>query len=166
MKQFGRLIAAALLLGGQFAVVQAQAGPALDEALGVHCGRTACTITNNPGGDIDVFTRAAQEVVSEGKHLRIDGLCASACVLLADLARANTCITPAAEMAVHKAYVVQVVGHTTVNGAAVPVGNLIARQDPPQSADIDAWIRRHGGYPTEGVNVMPLKAAALFWTMC
>jgi hypothetical protein len=125
-----------------------------------------CTISNNPGGDVGLFKQAAQEVLGEGKQLRIDGVCASACVVLADLARLNTCITADAQLEVHQAYVIKVVGKTIVNGAVVPVGNLVRREDPPQSPDIDQWVRSHGGYPAEGMNVIPAAAAAQFWRMC
>jgi hypothetical protein len=165
MKFAVQVLGPAILVGAQFAVVDAQAGQALDQALGGHCAGVTCTITNNPGGDIDLFARAAKEVVREGRHLRIAGMCASACVLLADLARANTCVTPSAQLAVHKTYVINVTGEAIANGQEIPVGDLLARQDPPQSPDVDRWIRANGGYPSEGVNILPLKSAR-FWATC
>jgi hypothetical protein len=143
-----------------------QAGPALDAALQARCARTTCTIRDNPGGDIQLFQQAAQEVLDEGKLLVIDGFCASACVILADLARSNTCITASAQMAVHKASVIEVTGTARVEGREVPVGKLLRREDPPQSPDIDRWIRNHGGYPTKGVKIIPIKDARQFWAMC
>jgi hypothetical protein len=87
-------------------------------------------------------------------------------VILADLARSNTCITADAQMAVHKASVIEVTGKTYVDGREVPTGKLIRREDPPQSADIDKWVRAHGGYPTKGVMIIPVRDAKKFWPMC
>jgi hypothetical protein len=144
----------------------AQAGQALDAALQGRCWRSTCTIHDNPGGDIQLFQAAAQEVLSEGKYLIIDGFCASACVILADLARSNTCITVDAQMAVHKASVIEVTGTARVEGRDVPVGRLLRRENPPHSADIERWVINHGGYPSKGVKIIPLKDARQFWPMC
>ena len=38
---------------------------------------------HNPGGEIEVYRRAARELLNEGKLLVIDGVCASASVILA-----------------------------------------------------------------------------------
>ena len=166
MKTLSCMVAFAFAAGTSFMSVEANAGQALDQALQAHCGRTTCTISNNPGGDIAVFQAAAQEVLTEGKHLRIDGFCASACVVLADLARSNTCITADAQFAVHQASVVEVTGQQLIGGQEVPVGRLIRRENPPQSPDIDRWIQAHGGYPADGLNMIPVKAALQFWPAC
>jgi hypothetical protein len=154
------------LVAGAFFDSPVQAGPALDQALRAHCTKSTCTIRDNPGGDIQLFQAAAQEVLDEGKYLVIDGFCASACVILADLARSNTCITTDAQMAVHKASVIEVTGTARVEGRDVPVGRLLRREDPPQSTDIDRWVRDHGGYPSKGVKIIPVKDARKFWPMC
>jgi hypothetical protein len=159
-------LALALAAGAFFVSPPVQAGAALDAALRAHCGKTTCTIRDNPGGDIQIFQAAAQEVLDEGKYLVIDGFCASACVILADLARSNTCLTTKAQMAVHKASVIEVTGTARVQGREVPVGRLLRREDPPQSQDIDGWVRAHGGYPSKGVKVIPVKEARKFWPMC
>jgi hypothetical protein len=139
------------------------AGPALQEALQGTCQRTVCTVRHNDGGDVDVFRSAARELVNERKSLVIDGYCASACVLLADLARSNTCITSNADFAVHKSFTSRV---AVVAGRVVPVGPVIKRQDPPQSADINRWVYAHGGYPSNGVMRIPVSAALNFWRSC
>jgi hypothetical protein len=69
-------------------------------------------------------------------------------------------------MAVHKASVIEVTGTARVQGREVPVGRLLRREDPPQSPDIDRWIRANGGYPSKGVKVIPIKEARKFWPMC
>jgi hypothetical protein len=138
----------------------ASAGPALDEALQRNCTRTTCTVRHNPGGEIEVFQRAARELLSEGKRLVIDGVCASACVILADIARSNTCVTARAKLQVHQATVVRFTGQSV--GGQRPIAELVRREDPPHSPDIDRWVRSHGGYPAQGVKLIPGK----FWRSC
>ena len=142
------------------------AGEALDQALQMHCARSLCVIRDNRGGDVALFQRAAREVIAEGKTLVIDGFCASACVVLADLARSRTCMTLDAEIAVHKTSVMEVPADAVIAGPDLPPGRLLRRADPPQSADINHWVYAHGGYPAEGVMVMPLDAARAFWPLC
>jgi hypothetical protein len=159
----GIALSAAVLL----APVPSQAGSALDEVLRPACrGEPVCVIQDNPGGDVVAFEAAAQEVLSEGKKLVIDGKCDSACVILADIARTNTCLTSKAELAVHQSATLKIVGTTSVRGRSVPVAKVISRQDPRQSADIAEWVRSRGGYPTEGFMKIPIEEARMFWRMC
>jgi hypothetical protein len=147
--------------------VPASAGTALDKALKTACrGEPVCVVTDNGGGEVALFQRAAEEVLSEGKRLVIDGRCESACVILADIARSNTCLTPRAELAVHQAATVKIIGKTHQRGRAVSVGKVVGRRDPPQSDDINAWVASHGGYPVEGFMTIPLEDARLFWRLC
>jgi hypothetical protein len=156
----------AVVAGCQVVASGAHAGPALDEALQPNCSRTTCTVRHNPGGDIELFKRAASELVTEGKHLVIDGVCASACVILADIARRNTCLTPSAKMQVHQAMVVRFTDRAVGSGGRNPVAELVRREDPPHSPDIDRWVRSHGGYPAKGVMQIPLSQARKFWAAC
>jgi hypothetical protein len=158
---------AALLVALPLMTGAVAAGPALDKALRPACRAAAvCVINDSPGGDVAIFQSAAQEVLREGKKLVIDGRCVSACVILADLARANTCLTPRAELAVHQSATLKIVGRAYDSGRAVAIGRVVSRQDPPQSADINAWVASHGGYPEKGFMAIPLQDARLFWAMC
>ena len=160
-------LAGTALLGAiLLAPVPSEAGSALDKVLQPACREVTCVIQDNPGGNVVTFEAAAQEVLSEGKQLIIDGKCDSACVILADIARSNTCLTPKAELAVHQSAIIKIVGKTSVSGRSVPVAKVISRQDPPQSADIAAWVNSRGGYPTEGFMKIPIEEARLFWSMC
>jgi hypothetical protein len=161
-----QLAATALLAAMLLAPVPSEAGSALDKVLQPACREAICVIQDNAGGNVVAFEAAAQEVLSEGKKLVIDGRCDSACVLLADIARTNTCLTSKAELAVHQSATLKIVGKTYVQGRSVPVAKVISRQDPPQSADIAAWVKSHGGYPIEGFMKIPIEEARLFWTMC
>jgi hypothetical protein len=161
-----RLLVLVVLVVALVSPPSSEAGEALDAVLQTHCGGGICTIRDNAGGDIGAFQRAAREIVAEGKHLVIDGFCASACVVMADLARANTCITAKAEIAVHKTSLIEVPPNIVVSARDVPEGRFIRRVDPPQAADIDRWVRAHGGYPVDGFMVIPVQDARKFWPMC
>jgi len=78
----------------------------------------------------------------------------------------GTCITTDAQIAVHKASIIRVTGKTVVDGREVPTGRLLRREDPPDSDDINEWVYAHGGYPTKGVKIIPVKDARQFWPMC
>jgi hypothetical protein len=158
---------AALFSGLVLAPFAASAGPALDEVLRHACrSNPVCVIESNSGGDVTAFQLAAHEVLAENKRLVIDGRCESACVILADIARTRTCLTERAELAVHQAATMKIVATTYVRGRAVPIGKVVSRQDPPQSADIHAWVAEHGGYPADGFRIIPIEDARQFWSMC
>ena len=164
---FAAFAVAAVVAVDVASVEAASAGPALNQAIPSGCSRTTCVVHDNPGGEISVFQSAARELVAEGKHLVIDGRCASACVVLADMARSNTCITQNARIEVHQAEIVEFTGQMTmVAGQPVPVAHLVRREDPPQSPDINRWVKAHGGYPTSGLMEIPVSAAKQFWSMC
>jgi hypothetical protein len=145
----------------------ASAGSALDRVLHTACRtKPVCVIDYNSGGEVAAFQRAAEEVLAEGKQLVIDGRCESACVILMDIARANTCLTPRADLAVHQAANYKIIGRTYVRGRSAPVARIVSRQDPPHAADINAWVASHGGYPADGFMTIPLQQAQIFWPMC
>lgn len=66
----------------------------------------------------------------------------------------------------HQSATLPIVGKTLEAGRSVPVGRVISRQDPPQSADINACVARHGGYPADGFPTIGLSDARLFWATC
>lgn len=111
------------------------------------CGNP-CTIVSNNGGRIIDFEDAGDAIrTGNGQKLVIDGFCASACMVMADLARPKACITPRAVFAYHK---------TNFNR---PI---------PLSADLHGWIMRHGGFPEfRGIpGIMPNQVALRFWPRC
>lgn len=112
-----------------------------------------CTINANGGGYTDQFLATAKRIRAAGYRLRINGPCASACVLLADTLRNLTCITPRARFGFHMA---NVLGS---NAEAVP----------KYSSDIQAWVKRNGGYPSNksgDLRWMKYKDARKFWKAC
>jgi len=151
------------LFGSLFLIITpstgVHAGKYLNNALGFVCQGKICTISRNMGGYLVVFQAAAREVLREGKRLVINGECRSACAILADKARPNVCITSRARFGFHKAYVSKIVGGKRIK---VPV------YDPPQSPDIDRWVKARGGYPAPGKRHrwMSASEARVFWRIC
>lgn len=121
----------------------------------------ACVVVSNPGGLVDAFRRAALQMKLEGRRLVIDGDCASACTMAADLARPRVCITKRAVLRFHRAYEYDA------------KGRFLRRSDPSgyYSPDIVAWVKERGGFPgsTEKDNAlldMPFSEAKAMFPVC
>lgn len=119
---------------------------AIARAVG-HCD-DPCVIVSNKGGRVMDFEDAGDAIRNGArKRLIIDGYCASSCMVLADRARPNTCITPRATFAYHK----------TNRNRPIPL-----------RSDLDHWIRSNGGYPefTGTPGIMPNQVARKYWPLC
>lgn len=128
--------------------------------LGRHVGSGVYVVAGNPGGSVDGFIAAARRIKRGGGGLIIDGPCASACTLAADLARPNVCVTRRAVLQFHKWY------RRDRHG-------VVRRGDPSSeySADIAGWVNSHGGFPGETVEDastldMSAAEAARFFPAC
>src|SRR3989344_6681968 len=135
----------------------------IEKAFGCRQGENPCVITYNPGGVIYEFGEAYTEALETNRLFVVDGICASACAMAMDTIRKyqRVCITPWAVFGFHKT--------TGVDFALLPygVGVYKKRSDPPQSPDIDMWVRvLHKGYPTDGILWMPFSEAKHFWPVC
>lgn len=125
------------------------------------CKGDPCVVRRSDGGFIVQFEAAAR-AINAGARSRvvIDGSCASACVLLADIARNRVCITKRAQLAFHK--------YGTPVGVAN--GKLVmdpqTREDPPHSYDIDSLVRARGGYPSQGFRVLKYNDIRHIWQTC
>jgi hypothetical protein len=72
----------------------------VSRALG--CNGDPCVVEDSAGGKVSVFQEAGYAVDKGARTLVIiDGLCASACVLFADIARRKVCITEWAMFGFH-----------------------------------------------------------------
>jgi len=124
------------------------------------CG-DPCFIRYNEGGYVAVALEVADQIVRNDKHLIIDGVCASACVLLADKARPNVCITKRALMSLHEGEMQVEVWGFSIYSWPVTL---------PHSKDIDIWVKERGGYPKtkklEKFLHMPYEDAKQFWKTC
>lgn len=108
------------------------------------CG-VPCIIRFNPGGSVNDYELLASYLNIRKQIVLIDGVCASACALFADRARAYIRITSSASFLFHR----------------VSDGS-----EPPHSRDIAQWVNSHGGYPAFDSNdttEMDFDAARRFW---
>lgn len=158
------LLATGLLLAGLLAAPHAQAQVPPHDAFGSvfgPCRGETCIIRSNPGGNVRQFMAAASEILREGRRVVvIDGPCASACVIFADIARERVCITRNARFGFHKATVYRAERGNRATMRAV------GRRDPAHSADIANWVRRNGGFPARGMRFMTNDQAGQFWRRC
>ncbi len=120
-------------------------------ALALNCD-DPCIVKDNPGGSIYLFQLAADKVLAGArKQVIIDGQCRSSCAFFADKARARVCVTPRAVMGFHK-------------GTVGDDERL--RITLHHSQDIERWVMRHGGYPSNGMLEMQFAEAKKFWRSC
>jgi hypothetical protein len=129
---------------------------------------SVCRLPPSPGGIIDTFREAAKEVQRDGDTIVISQGCNSSCVIFADLARKNVCITQTALLGVHKATMLRFDAQFSDDtGRWETKINILKRYDQPQSPDLDQAIRRElGGYPLNGVRLIPINVAKRFWRIC
>ena len=85
LRIIGAALALALLAAGPAAAVAADPGP--------------LRILNDPGGEIGVRLRQVAHLRAQGRAVRIEGTCHSACTLYLGLEGA--CVTPAARLGFH-----------------------------------------------------------------
>jgi hypothetical protein len=119
-----------------------------------------CVVRFSQGGIIGQFFDLAEQIRDYGGEVIIDGDCYSACVTLADTARPNACITKRARFFLHKA---TATATFTVGDKTYYPGD---RLEPLQSADINAYIKARGGYPSQGFRKISYKQALRFWPKC
>lgn len=119
------------------------------------CGRP-CVIEYNGGGNILVFRLEGEKAKREQHVMRVEGYCASSCVVMVDKARPHVCITSTAVFAFHQGYMWDA------------SGVLIERVDMRRyhSLDLVSWINDNGGLPAEGMLEMPFEKAKAFWKVC
>ena len=112
-----------------------------------------CIIKRNLGGNIVPFERAARAVRRGARQqVVIDGYCASACAIFADMARPHVCITKNAVFGFHK--------------GRAQLEELRYTFDPPHTRDILSWVQKNGGFPAETMLDMRYTEAKRFWPTC
>jgi hypothetical protein len=158
------LVFAGLAVAGLIITSSSHARPQAEAFQSVFgpCRGETCVISSNPGGNVRQFLAAASEILDGAKRMVvIDGTCASACVIFADVARERVCITRKARFAFHKATVFR-----AEQGRSGERMRAVARRDPVHSRDIAAWVHRNGGFPVNGMRVMNNREAGQFWRRC
>jgi hypothetical protein len=123
------------------------------------CTGDPCVVRRNPGGIAQVFIAAADAINSGArKRVIIDGVCASACAILADRARRRVCVTNNAVFAFHMGRVMR------FDGSQMYATGDFRR--PQHSRDIRTYVQKHGGFPREGFVVMRARDARAYWRSC
>lgn len=120
------------------------------------------TVYRSEGGKVDDFLLAAEDVLKTGRHIKIDGVCASACATFADKARPNVCVTRNAVFKFHLA----AWGTFIQTSSSHRVTFFETREPPPVSQDIEAWVAKHGGFPSKGFLLLTTEDALAFWPLC
>ncbi len=124
----------------------------IEEALG--CLSDPCVIKSNMGGNLWLFMRATDKIISgDRRMLIIDGYCGSACTVAADrLQRSGkVCITHDAVMGFHK-------------GIELETKRTFI---PHYRDDVDSMVREAGGYPEPaGINNFFYKDIHKLWQTC
>ena len=130
-----------------------------------------CIIKPNRGGSVETFRSAARGGLSGlEKQIVIGVPCISACAIFADLARPRVCIAEGAvflfHMARHPMLNIEWFTIKSISTGFIGEPLIFIYSDPPQSPDIDAWVKSRGGYPKDRFLVMPFSTAKNFWPIC
>ncbi len=144
------------------------------------CGDEVCVVSDNRGGIPIMYRWAAERVLEKGTKVRIEGVCYSACVIFASIAKENVCITHEARMGIHmgrrRAYFNarnEEVDITTIPGIEYfmpPPKGIEARlvdYTPLYGDDINEWALKNNKMPRSmEMYVMTHEEALQFWRLC
>ena len=117
-----------------------------------------CVVRNAPGGNVLAHMRAAKVLLAQRKEMEIDGLCASACTITADIMSRNgkVCVTPKAVMMFHYPRF-----EVVLNGKPSMM-KLGYTYEP----GVQKWINSKGGLPWEGWLTMKGEEATSRFPTC
>jgi len=123
------------------------------------CSENPCEISGSPGGTSTVYELAALAALARPElRFKVVGYCASACARFLDLARAQVCLTPKAQVGLHMG----TTGYHTRVGYKKTSYHL-----PSLSDDLVDEVRRLGGFPPHGKAVyLTLEQARRIWSDC
>ncbi len=154
------LFSIALLMGAIFWETSfAKAENHADTVLG--CTARPCIVNKNYGGEIHKFKSAGNKIARNKEQLVINGDCASACVIAAEIAKPRACITPKARFGFHKAFIFV---ETEANGEKVLTKTNL--HDMPVSPKLAKWVNDRGGFPVDPLLWMSYAEAQKFWPSC
>lgn len=140
---------------------------------------TECTIDYNEGGASAYFWAAAMQAKQTGTRIRVNGPCASACVIFASFARPNVCVTKNARMKIHLGSIIRYLddeGHEYAP-EEVPTDNELAQMGlhkevevkiPSYGEDIVEWATREKKISKDPkvFYTMTHKEMLFFWPAC
>lgn len=129
------------------------------------------------GGNVEIFEKAAEEVLATKTRVRIPANCDSACVLFATLARPYVCIMQTTSFGFHK--FVKYRKNKGVEDSPPTVfgaryiqwlnNNGFIRQyvfDPDYPPEVKKWLRERGGTKEGTMLYMTYKYARHIWLPC
>jgi len=118
------------------------------------CNRTPCVVAEDRGGTIADYEALADRLVRTGETLEIHGDCYSSCTILADRARAVTCLGNKVRLRFHQ--------------GVIPGGERQGERFRYEgySPELRAWLDAQGGEPAVGWLTMNADQAARFWRRC
>ena len=144
-----------------------------------NCSGPVCVITDSPGGIVVTFEWAAIEAREKGMYIRIDGPCASACVIFASRVRENTCITQRAQIGLHRGQIrrlydpsgkqVRIKTEKDIDMLFKPPRGYSVKTTyftPNYGKDINDWALKNGKMPYRGMYVMKPHEALRYWRPC
>jgi len=175
-------VMAVLALAAMITTFPAQAERSyLKELFG--CAGKVCVITDNFGGNAEMFEKAALEARRFRTKIRIRRHCYSGCVLFASRVREQVCLEPTARMGLH--YGVRVWLYLPFE-QKVPSGHFATPAQlekylsrlpyfyqlqhiyelPDYGDDITAWALEEDKMPYHGVYVLTREETLRYWKPC
>jgi hypothetical protein len=125
-----------------------------------------CTVWYSPGGQVQIFQDAAQEVLASDIQVTFAGSCDSACTLFADLIRKQACITKSAEFGFHK-FAHWPGGTVAATGETAEGVQPLSYFTPVYSDALRELLAPHGDLPIgEPLLYIHAEAAARVWKLC
>ncbi len=114
------------------------------------------TSADHHGGDIEEFDARYQKIRKSGARVVIDGLCLSACTIVASLPKSQVCVTPKASLGVHLA----TSGNERGEYVDYEYTKWAVKKYYPQP--MQDWINSHGGLEEEPKYIKGKDLLAIF----
>lgn len=113
-----------------------------------------CVLREAPGGRVPEHLEQGRRFLREGRRVVVDGVCASACTMMIQENRVNTCVTRRAMLGYHK----------ILNEYS---DGWVGQHDHKFDQDVAEWLKEAGGTPRQpGVIYMPNEVARKIYGEC
>lgn len=117
------------------------------------------THADHEGGDVEVFAAKYEQIRKSGQKVEIDGLCVSACTIVASLPKDQVCVTPRAQLGVHLASDAYD-DNPDDDRVDVHYTDWAVKKYYPKA--LQDWIKTHGGLQEEPKFVKGKDLLAIF----
>lgn len=111
------------------------------------------TREDHEGGDVEEFAAKYDQIRVSGRKVEIDGLCVSACTIVASLPKDQVCVTPHAALGVHLA-------SDADDRVNIQYTDWAVKKYYPKA--LQDWIETHGGLQEEPKFVRGNDLLAIF----